>query len=134
MAKLTFPDQLFDFCISDQVLEHIDADPFEAIRESVRVLKKGGYVVHTTCFINPIHGVPNDYWRFTPNALELILKKLQCEVIEAGGWGNRETWTYIDLGFRACGIPDNPKNPIHKLAMHNEPDVPIVTWIAARKL
>lgn len=133
MMSLKFQDATFDMCVSDQVLEHIEGNPFKAFSESVRVVKKGGLLVHTTCLINEVHGEPGDFWRFTPDGLKLMAQDTGCEIIEAGGWGNREAWTYISLGFRMRLIPDNPSNPIYKLAMKNEPDVPIHTWVIARK-
>jgi 2-polyprenyl-3-methyl-5-hydroxy-6-metoxy-1,4-benzoquinol methylase len=44
--------------VSDQVLEHVVGDPQTAIDETLRVLRPGGIVIHTTCFMNPIHGAP----------------------------------------------------------------------------
>lgn len=123
----------YDFCVSDQVLEHVEGDPFTAFSESARVVKPGGFVCHTTCMINPIHGVPNDFWRFTPDALRLLATSSGCDVIEADGWGNREAWALIDLGFRFAPIPPDENNPIHRLAMRNEPNWPISTWVIARK-
>ena len=58
MLALNFPDASYDFVVSDQVLEHVLGDPFLAVRESFRVLKPGGYAIHTTCLINPIHKYP----------------------------------------------------------------------------
>ena len=71
MLSLGFPDGALDFCVSDQVLEHVEGDPFDAVRESFRVVRPGGFVVHTTCLLNPIHREPGDFWRFTPDALAL---------------------------------------------------------------
>ena len=59
-----FTDASFDFVISDQVLEHVEGNPQLAFDTSMRVLKPGGIAVHPTCFINPIHGHPGDFWRF----------------------------------------------------------------------
>lgn len=133
ILDLKFDNGEFDVAISDQVLEHVEGDPFQAIRESVRVVRQGGHVVHTTCFMNEIHGAPNDYWRFTPNALRLLVEKAGCEVLTSGGWGNREVWAYLDLGFRFRQIPRNPANPIYQLATRNEATFPIVTWVIGRK-
>jgi SAM-dependent methyltransferase len=58
MLELDFDDNEFDFVVSDQVLEHVDGDPQKAIDESRRVLKPGGMAIHTTCFLNPVHGCP----------------------------------------------------------------------------
>jgi SAM-dependent methyltransferase len=134
ILQLGFPPETFDFCVSDQVLEHVEGDPFIAFEESVRVVKKGGFIAHTTCFINQIHNMPRDLWRFTPDALSLIAKHCNTSVIENGGWGNKEVWTYIDLGFRWTKVPLSPSHPINHLAMKNDPSVPIVSWVVAQKL
>lgn len=133
MSNLGFGDGEFDFCISDQVLEHVEGDPFAAVQESARVVKPGGFICHTTCFINEIHGVPKDFWRFTPDSLALLCGAADCEIITCDGWGNREAWALIDLGFRFTKIPNDPANPIHKLAIRNEPLWPIVVWVLAQK-
>lgn len=125
--------QGYDFCVSDQVFEHIEGNPFLAFQETVNVLKPGGIVCHTTCFINHIHGVPKDFWRFTPDALALLSSASGCETLDCGGWGNREAWALIDLGFRFAKLPADEDHPLHKLAMKNERDWPIVTWIIAQK-
>lgn len=130
--SLKFPDQSFDFIFSDQVLEHVEGDPQQAIDESWRVLRPGGIAVHTTCFINPIHPFPKDFWRFTPDALALLGRKFS-RVIDCQGWGNFEAWLLIRDGLRFEGIPHAPWHPLHRLAIRNDPDWPIVTWIILEK-
>ncbi len=129
---LPYPDESFDFVFSDQVLEHVAGDPQEAFDESWRVLRPGGIALHTTCFINPIHGVPDDYWRFTPNALSLLAKNFS-QIIDCSGWGNFYVWLLIRDGIRADGVPHAKWHPVHWLATKNDPEWPIVTWIMARK-
>lgn len=133
LLDLPHADGSFDFVVSDQVLEHVEGDPFRAIAESVRVLRPGGQAVHTTCFINQVHGAPSDFWRFTPEALKLLGTAAGAEVVLAGGWGNRAALEVIDLGFRMKPVPEHPGNPIYRLAMRNEPSFPIVTWVILRK-
>lgn len=133
ILNLSFDDGEFDFCASDQVMEHVEGNPFDAVKESVRVLRDDGLVVHTTCFINPVHFGPKDLWRFSPEGLEVLVKSAGCEVELSGGWGNREAWAYMGLGFRKRGIPNNEENPIYRLAMENDTSVPITTWVVARK-
>jgi SAM-dependent methyltransferase len=133
ILSLPFGAEQFDFCVSDQVFEHIEGDPFDAFAETVRVLKPGGIVCHTTCMINPVHGVPKDFWRYTPDALRLIAEKSGCRVIEAAGWGNREAWAVIELGFRFAPIPDDERHPLHRVAVKNEEHWPISTWVLAEK-
>jgi len=129
---LQFPDESFDFVFSDQVLEHVEGDPQQAINESWRVLRPGGICIHTTCFINPIHNQPGDYWRFTPNALKLLAGKFS-QIIDCDGWGNFEAWLLIRDGLRYDGIPYAKWHPLHRMATKNDPEWPIVTWIVAQK-
>ena len=133
ILDLKFPTGSFDFCVSEQVLEHVAGSPQAAFRETARIVKPGGYVAHTTCFINEIHEAPHDYWRYTPMALELLANDAGLKIIECGGWGNKLAWKYIDLGFRHAPIPADPNHPINKMAMLNDKTVPIVTWIVAQR-
>lgn len=134
IIDLKHADETFDFVVSDQVLEHVEGNPFTAFAETSRVLKQDGILCHTTCFINPIHGVPKDFWRYTPDALRLLAETSGCEVMEIGSWGNREAWALVEAGFRFTKIPDDEEHPLYQLAIYNEPDWPIVTWVIARKM
>ncbi len=127
------PDSRFDAVVSDQVMEHVEGDPADAFAETLRVLKPGGLLIHTTCFMMPVHGSPSDFWRFTPNALRLLLNG-KAEVIEVGGWGNRAAVVALALGLRYLPVPHSVRHPIHKLATKNDPTWPILTWVVARKL
>lgn len=133
IINLSFQDQSFDFVVSDQVFEHIEGNPFVAFAETARVAKPGGLICHTTCFINEIHGVPKDFWRFTPDALALLATSSGCDVVETGSWGNREAWALIHAGFRMAKIPEDETHPLYRLATRNEKEWPIVTWVIAKK-
>jgi SAM-dependent methyltransferase len=132
ILALDLPDDSMDFVLSDQVLEHVEGDPQQAVNECHRVLKPGGIAVHTTCFINPFHAVPKDFWRFTPDALSLLHKDWS-ETLEVDGWGNLDVWDAVRRGFRYEGVPYAKWHPLHKLATRNDPEWHIVVWIAARK-
>jgi SAM-dependent methyltransferase len=127
-----FEDGAYDFIVSDQVLEHVQGNPKLAMEESLRVLKPGGIAIHTTCFINPVHDYPHDYWRFTPNALELLCEDFG-EVIDCDGWGNFSVWLLERVGLRYEKLPAAKWHPLTKLAIRDDPEWPIVTWIIARK-
>jgi SAM-dependent methyltransferase len=133
MLVLGFPDATFDACVSDQVLEHVEGNPFAAVRESFRVVKPGGFVVHTTCLMNPIHREPGDFWRFTPDALALLCREAGGEAIETGSWGNRAALALTHLSIRWQKIPKDRQHPLHRIAATNEGDWPIHTWVIARK-
>jgi SAM-dependent methyltransferase len=130
--SLPFPDESFDFIISDQVLEHVEGNPKQAFDESLRVLRPNGIAVHTTCFFHPIHDAPGDYWRCTPEGLKLLARDFS-QVIEYGGWGNFEAWVLARSGFRFVGIPHAKWHPLHWIATRNDPEWPISTWVVAQK-
>jgi SAM-dependent methyltransferase len=132
MLCLPFPDCEFDAVVSDQVLEHVEGSPYVAIKEAFRVVKPGGTTLHTTCFLNDIHGAPKDFWRFTPEALK-ILSKEYGQLIDCGGWGNPYALICIILGMRRLKIPHQKWHPYHWLACKNNEKWPIVTWVLCRK-
>lgn len=125
ILSLDYPDNSFDYVISDQVLEHVEGDPQQAVDECWRILRPGGIAVHTTCFINPIHGSPKDFWRFTPDALRLLSRKFS-EIVDCDGWGNFESWLLVRDGLRFEGIPHAAWHPLHRLAMRNDPVWPLL--------
>ena len=131
LRHLPFADESFAVLVADQVLEHVEDDPATAVRESFRVVRPGGLVVHTTCFVNPIHE-PADFFRFTPGALAMLFGR-DGEVIECGGWGNRLVWVVEALGLRFQPVPHDPRHPLHRLAVYEEPAWPVSTWVIARK-
>ena len=100
--------------------------------ETLRVLKPGGIAVHTTCFINPIHGVPSDYWRFTPEALRFLARRFS-KVLQVAGFGNQAIWVIAAIGLRLHPVPHAKWHPLHKVATVNDPLWPVVTWVVAQK-
>lgn len=78
---IPFPDNRFDSVVSLDCFEHVDW-PRDVARECARVLKPGGYFLLATVFAFPIHGYPDDYWRFTPHCLKLLMEDAGLEVIE----------------------------------------------------
>ncbi len=132
MQRLPFEDNMFDFVISDQVIEHLE-DPIKALRESARILKGGGTAIVTTGLLNPLHPSPQDYWRLTPDGLKTAIRGDGIEVLECGGWGNRLALIIILLrdSVRFMDIP--PRGIKHRLATWNEKKYPIVTWVVFRR-
>ena len=74
-------DGKFDLVIAQEVLEHVN-EPFKAIEEISRVLKKSGYFYLQLPFIIGYHPCPNDYWRFTHEGIRELLNKSKFDVVE----------------------------------------------------
>jgi SAM-dependent methyltransferase len=70
--SLPFENESFDVVLSTQVFEHL-VDPAAAMKEAVRVLKRGGRLILTVPGVWPTHEAPHDYWRFTRHGLHDLL-------------------------------------------------------------
>jgi SAM-dependent methyltransferase len=57
-------------------LEHLPY-PQKAIDEIHRVLRPNGLLILTTVMHFRIHRTPKDYWRFTPDGIELLLSRFK---------------------------------------------------------
>jgi SAM-dependent methyltransferase len=133
ILSLPYDDNTFDLVVTDQVLEHVQGDPFAAVEECRRVLKPGGISIHTTPFLFQIHGYPSDFWRFTPDALALLCGT-HSEVLLTGSWGNRFLWLLSWAGVLFDQhVPLAKWHPYHKIAVIDEPKFPVVCWVVARK-
>ncbi|MHC4121569.1 MAG: hypothetical protein ACYSWO_29200 [Planctomycetota bacterium] len=60
-------------CVCAETLEHVDY-PADFLEVVFMLLRPGAWIVITTPFAFPVHGFPNDYWRFTPEGMKLLLK------------------------------------------------------------
>lgn len=78
-----FPDGDFDAVVAVAIWEHL-ARPWIATNEAARVLAPGGVLYVSTHHTFPLHGYPNDYWRFSTEALAVLFADAGLEVIDVG--------------------------------------------------
>lgn len=70
----------FDAVIAIAVFEHLER-PWVAAQEVSRVLAPGGFCYIATHQTYPLHGYPSDYFRFSKEALTLILEDAGLSVL-----------------------------------------------------
>lgn len=78
--KLPFRDGTFALVVSQEMVEHLP-DPFGAVREMARVLRKGGRVYLQAPFLIGYHPGPEDYWRFTRSGLVRLVEQAGMECL-----------------------------------------------------
>jgi SAM-dependent methyltransferase len=83
---LPLKDQSVDMIICKSLLEHLK-EPWTAVREMHRVLKKNGKLYFFVPFMNRIHAAPNDYYRFTKQGMKYLLRDFKkTEINTSGGF------------------------------------------------
>ena len=107
-----------DVVLCEQVLEHVP-DPVAGMRNLVHLARPGGTVIVSTPFLVRIHPSPNDYWRFAPDGLEILMTRCGLENVMVDSWGNR--WC-ARSNFRRW----TPARPWRSL--RNEKYFPIQVW------
>lgn len=73
-------DDIYDSALCLEVLEHV-RNPFEAVSEMHRILKRGGKVIVSVPHISRLHEEPHDYFRFTRYGIQNIFEKSGFKVI-----------------------------------------------------
>lgn len=87
LRSLSFGDGEVGTALCLDTLEHC-ADPIAAARELRRVVSPdGGVCLISSVMLMPIHGYPNDYWRFTPEGFRVLLEGF--DHVDAAGWGDQ---------------------------------------------
>ena len=102
--ELAFEDASFDTAFSTQVLEHV-ADHQGMVRETYRILKKGGYAILTVPFAWELHEEPYDFYRFSKYGLRDLFEKTGFEIItiksNGGKWASIfQLWLNVLMSTR----------------------------------
>jgi len=132
ILNLPYPDNQFGLVVSDQVFEHIHGLPSVAMKETLRVVRPGGWVLHTTCFRTPYHG-PGDFWRYTPEGLGELALISGADQIIAKGAGSLFDPVFNLLGWSRLEVPSATWHPWHHLAATYRDSYASLVWVLARK-
>jgi len=79
--NLPFKDNSVDGVVINAVLEHLEY-PAVAVREIYRVLKKGGFVLAETPFLQHYHGYPFHFQNYTVTGHNMLFQKFK--ILESG--------------------------------------------------
>jgi SAM-dependent methyltransferase len=79
---LPYPDGSFGTVIALSTFEHVPRF-WKAFEEAHRVLRPDGALLVASPFYFHLHDHPRDFWRFSPDALDLLLESYPSRVI---GW------------------------------------------------
>jgi len=104
--QLPFAPVCFDLVICTQMLCY-STNPFEIVKEILRVLKPGGGLLLSSPAIFPKHA-EHDRWRFFPSGLQLLLQKFSYVEVAAEDNSMAATCRMIAVGLDQCltgGLP-----------------------------
>jgi SAM-dependent methyltransferase len=133
VRHLDVPDEAFDACVADQVIEHVETEPGSVIREAARIVRKGGIIVQATVMTYPVHFGPNDLWRFTPAGLRFLFEIAGLDVLQCGSWGGRLAVIFVVSGLANLSVPRWKHHPVKSLAANEGSNCPVVVWALGRK-
>jgi SAM-dependent methyltransferase len=107
--ELPFADASFEVVVATEMLEH-DPAFWRSLPEMVRVLAPGGFLILTARGIGfPRHDHPADYWRFTEDALALLIAQGELEPLQISA--DPEQSGVFALAQRARGAGPAPRPP-----------------------
>lgn len=126
---MPYENDKFQYVIADQVLEHV-RKPWVGVEEVRRVLKPSGLAILTSALIFPVHGVPFDFWRFTPDGLKVLCENFS-EIHECQGTGDLKF--ALDILHKRGKRQVTPNTPIEKRAIACDDKYLVSVWIIAEK-
>lgn len=96
-----YADNQFDFVSAMNLLEHMEDVSF-VLGESRRVLREGGTLLGVVPFLFPVHMDPDDFWRFTPSSLRMLLREagFRDVTIHRLGVGHRQARAQMSVRFQ----------------------------------
>ena len=87
VTEMPIQSKSIDTVLCFNLLEHV-FDYESALSEIHRVMKPGAILYGWVPFIIGVHGDPQDYWRYTPTALERLLRSAGLRPLKIEGCGD----------------------------------------------
>jgi SAM-dependent methyltransferase len=106
VEDLPYPDGSIGTVLALSTFEHVPHF-WHAFDEVHRVLRRDGALLVTCPFYFHLHAHPNDYWRFSPEALALLLKRYPSKIIGWHGPASRPANVWA-IAFREGRPPITP--------------------------
>jgi SAM-dependent methyltransferase len=131
VERLPLADESVGTIIAISTFEHV-RHFWQGFAEVQRALKPGGAFLLSTPFFFYIHNYPADYWRFTPQAFDVLL---ECYPQRINGWhGTRKRPENVwSLAFKAGGPPVTRQQfEKYKSLMAQYARQPLRPWRVAR--
>lgn len=82
-------------------LEHVEF-PRRAMSEMHRILKNDGILIASSVMNFPIHGYPDDFWRFTPSGFQSLFRDFDESFIGSFGLDQAHPQTVVGVGFKGA--------------------------------
>lgn len=79
-----YKDESMGTILMLDTLEHVQ-NPMKAINEAFRMLKPKGILIISSVMNCPIHSYPQDYWRFTPECVRMLLESFESSFVDYTG-------------------------------------------------
>lgn len=107
LHQIELPSESIGTIFIIDTLEHVEFLR-KALKEVHRVLKPNGLLVISSVMKFPIHDYPHDYWRFTPEGFNSLLKPFPFSFVDSAG-DPQFPHTIVGLALKGS-IPDNIMN------------------------
>lgn len=107
----------FSGVLCSEVLEHV-ARPWKALPQVFDVLRPGGWLVVTTLTAFPLHGYPDDFYRYTESGLRVLLEDAGFVDVQTSGGGE----TVFRLNDHGEPGWVTRKCPLHVFAVARKPE------------
>ena len=117
-----FPEEVptdFNSALLTEVLEHAHS-PQKMLDNTFFALNPGSWIIVTAPFCAHVHNHPDDYWRFTPSGMALLMKRAGFIDIRTGP---SETFIEADLCQYDLTIPAKHKIPKGTFGVARKPNV-----------